>query len=318
MFCPSLQFSLSSGSSDTLTEVVVGAVEDITINSGGNPLPSPNVVSPSELADSTTGEGWESTLVKVENVEVAEAGLAGNEYAINDGLLVDDLLWDSGPVYVGDTMTGLTGLLFYSYDNFKISPRYEADVEGYVTAGCGADKCADELVSGDLVITEIMADPQNGDDDHCEWVEIYNASGGSVNLFGLKVGDNDSESKWGSVNSDVIVTDGHYAVINNSNATDRAAYCPNHASAYAVDGFHGGTFTFSNTGEGDPATLVTPSGVVVDTSALTGGTDTFSSQVLTATDNDNDSEWCEATTPLVENAGTVDYGTPGSANPSCN
>lgn len=306
-----------SGSSDSITEVAITADTDVTINSSGNALPSPNVVETSVLVDPTDGEPWEGCLVQVESVTVTETGLSGNEYAVDDGFQVDDLLHNTGPVYVGDTMTSLTGLVYYSYDAFKLAPRYEADVAGYSSVGCGADKCADELVAGDMVVTEVMLDPQTGSDDHCEWIEVYNTTGGSVNLFGMQVGDNDSQSNWGSVTSDVIVESGHYAVLNASNATDRAANCTHLAAVFGPDGYYGGGFTFSNTGEGDPVQILTPGGLVIDDTPLSGGADSWQTAALTSSANDSVEAWCEGTDQLATSNDGTDYGTPGSANNHC-
>ncbi|NVB36201.1 lamin tail domain-containing protein [Pseudenhygromyxa sp. WMMC2535] len=58
--------------------------------------------------------------------------------------------------------------------------------------GCPSDdgESADEaggdcsLLAGDLVITEVMADPE-GSDDGQEWLEVYNASGAAIELEGV-------------------------------------------------------------------------------------------------------------------------------------
>ena len=50
--------------------------------------------------------------------------------------------------------------------------------------GPGGADCAANLLPGDLVITEIMANP-DGPDDGNEWFEIYNATGNAIDLTGL-------------------------------------------------------------------------------------------------------------------------------------
>ncbi len=309
-----------SGSSNTITEVAVSDAADITINGSGNDLPAPNVVTTAEITDSTNGEPWEACLVQVENVTVSAVGLSGNEYSIDDGAKVDDMLWDSGLIYVGDTMTSLTGLLYYSSDSFKLEPRYESDIQGYVSVGCGADKCVDDLVAGDVIVTEVMYDVQTGDDkaeDHCEWIEVYNTTNGSVNLYSLTVGDDDSSSTWGSVAGNVIVKAQSYAVLNKSNEADRAAHCPELDLAFTPDGYYGKGPNLSNTG--DPVQLVTPSGTVVDEIPDSGNADCWSyGGTLDDKGNDNSGDWCQASDELAKNAdGDTDYGTPGSDNPEC-
>jgi hypothetical protein len=63
-------------------------------------------------------------------------------------------------------------------------------------AACGPTShqgaCKDELLPGDLVITEVFADYQaanggTGADEGKEWIEIYNGSGRALELAGLEV-----------------------------------------------------------------------------------------------------------------------------------
>ena len=70
-------------------------------------------------------------------------------------------------------------------------------------AACGPDNpgggetCSAGLLAGDLVITEIMANPE-GQDEGNEWIEIFNATSAPIDLTGLAVlvsrGDGESES----------------------------------------------------------------------------------------------------------------------------
>lgn len=51
----------------------------------------------------------------------------------------------------------------------------------------GGGQCAAGVLAGDLVISEIMANPAGADAGH-EWIEIYNATAEPVNLAGLRLG----------------------------------------------------------------------------------------------------------------------------------
>ncbi|MBW2278493.1 MAG: lamin tail domain-containing protein [Deltaproteobacteria bacterium] len=57
-------------------------------------------------------------------------------------------------------------------------------------SGCGPSddddvvECEANLLAGDLVVTEIMANPE-GDDEGNEWFEIYNATSAALDLNGL-------------------------------------------------------------------------------------------------------------------------------------
>ena len=51
------------------------------------------------------------------------------------------------------------------------------------------------LVSGQIVINEIMENPKNvPDTDAGEWFELYNAGSGSVNIAGWKIKDDEHDS----------------------------------------------------------------------------------------------------------------------------
>ena len=64
-----------------------------------------------------------------------------------------------------------------------------------------------EVVGGDDNGVDDAEDIANGDsEDYCEWFEVYNNSGGSVNLDGLQIGDNDSATT--SVSGETIVAAG--------------------------------------------------------------------------------------------------------------
>ena len=52
----------------------------------------------------------------------------------------------------------------------------------------GSVLTVDQLVAGDLVVTEIMNNPAVVTDNVGEWFEIYNNSGREINLNGLEIG----------------------------------------------------------------------------------------------------------------------------------
>ncbi len=98
-------------------------------------------------------ERFEGMLVQVNNVEVTRARLAGQEFAIRqqnatttDDYLVDDLSgWDfrgggtavpvnpdADTVRVGDRFAALRGIHFFSFGQYKLTPRRTGDYEGYL------------------------------------------------------------------------------------------------------------------------------------------------------------------------------------------
>ncbi len=74
-------------------------------------------------------EQWESCLLSVTGAVCTQTGLTGNQWEVNDGsgvLLIDDLMYNA--VAVLGNNYDLTGILYYSFSEWKIEPRYVADV----------------------------------------------------------------------------------------------------------------------------------------------------------------------------------------------
>jgi len=124
-----------------LAQVVlpVGADGGTAILTSGNPLPAPTVVAnPADIAtDGGMAQGLEAVLVSMSNLTVTDANppagqadpLPTNEFAVNGGLRIDDLLYKIpvAPV-VGQQFSALTGILNFRNGNMKVEPRSAADV----------------------------------------------------------------------------------------------------------------------------------------------------------------------------------------------
>lgn len=79
--------------------------------------------------------------------------------------------------------------------------------------------------NGNLLITEIMCDPDEVPDAEGEWIEIYNNSGATVNLNGMVLRRSTSAASPHTINSDVILAPGAYAVIGKTAAaTNNVGY----------------------------------------------------------------------------------------------
>jgi large repetitive protein len=109
--------------------------------SSGNELPAPVVVAPADIvtggARAATLEG---VLVQVADVTVASLDATPNEFIVNDGLRVDDLLVTGHALpAVGTNFARVTGVLAFRNSNSKIEYRGDADlVPGHATlAGFG-------------------------------------------------------------------------------------------------------------------------------------------------------------------------------------
>ena len=75
----------------------------------------------------------------------------------------------------------------------------------------------DDLVPGDLVITEIMWDPNFCSDANCEYVEVTNVSGMEVDLMGLRIQDSNF-NQTGTIGTSVVVPDGGVVVFGRDGA----------------------------------------------------------------------------------------------------
>ena len=126
--------------------------DSLLINSSGNPLPSPEIL--------TTGavgvEEYEGVLVKTSGDCTNENPDAPNDYGewvINDGsdsIRIDDLGYLYEPT-LGNTYE-VTGPLYYSYSNFKIEPRDSTDiVETGVQPSAPVNVNIEMIANGDSV-----------------------------------------------------------------------------------------------------------------------------------------------------------------------
>ena len=179
-----------------------------------------------------------------------------------------------------------------------------------VVVGCsrppsGGVACTDPLAPGDLVITEIFAEPSG---PGTEWFEIYNAAERPVELEGLTITHSRTDGSKPAVHVMAEITSRPRAVLHarQHRAAGRAAY---------VDyGYAGDLGAFYNTGGGKLA--LTCGDTEID-SADYGDVKLGHSRELTAgqppdfTVNDDQANWCEsdATEFIAGN-----FGTPGQDN----
>jgi len=163
-------------------------------------------------------------------------------------------------------------------------------------------------VPGDLVITEVMPDPDGTTetpvaDADGEWFEVLATA--EIDLNGVELG------RIGSTDLDVVVsssclhlTPGAYAIF--ARSTDANGGLPAPAA----------TFSFGLTNSGGDVQIGI-GGTALDSYAWTTGRAGKSLQldaaVTTSTGNDDPLQWCDGATSY----GVGDLGTPGAANASC-
>jgi len=170
---------------------------------------------------------------------------------------------------------------------------------------------------GEMVVTELMIDPESVPDRDGEWVEIRNTSAYWVDLSGHRLGDDgvdDVEIESTSTDS-LVVRPGGYTVIC---AVDD--YWDN--GGVECDGTFrywtfGGGFAMSNTE--DEVMLISPGGYILDgvawgeDFAVVGAAMGLEASAHTVGDNDALESWCDQWSWLP----LGDAGTPSEANDSC-
>jgi hypothetical protein len=165
-----------------------------------------------------------------------------------------------------------------------------------------------EVEYGNLIITEIMFDPQALADAQGEWVEIYNTTPKRINLKGLRLLDNSPTSTI-TINQDIFLSPSSYFVIAKT------------ASAVENPDFISSSLNLANTGE--LLKLVAPSEleiawvdyalIIQAMSTPAGSSLNLSRNKYTADEAKLPQSWCLGT----EIYHTGDKGTPGKANLIC-
>jgi hypothetical protein len=169
-----------------------------------------------------------------------------------------------------------------------------------------------DLGVGDLVITEIMQNPITISDNNGEYFELVNLSGSTVDLVGLVVSDDGSDSF--TVNSSLVIPNGGYAVfvLNGDPALNGGIAGPN---VYDYASF--------SLGNADDEVVISNATIDIDAVRYDGGPafpdpngasmnldPSYTNELL----NDVAINWCAA--PGVNYAPT-ELGTPGAPNVPC-
>lgn len=167
---------------------------------------------------------------------------------------------------------------------------------------------ANQLQAGDVVITEILRDPVQTSDALGEWFELHNTTGWTVDLQGLVIADDDSDSF--TLDAHLVIEPGGYAVLGEEPD-------PSVNGGVWLDAMWTST-TLANTA--DELVLIGPSGefdrVAWSSPDWPGGGGVamaLSADALDASLNDDPLHWCDAVDPF----GAGDLGTPGAANADC-
>jgi len=171
------------------------------------------------------------------------------------------------------------------------------------------DASVDQLVEGDLIITEIMARPRLGSGLEGEWFEVINRSGVRIDLEGLTL--TDSDGRWDTVVDHLALEDEDLAVFAASDDTAlNGGLVPDHV--YIGLQLHDGGGTLILGPEGFSLDAVTWT-TVHDWPESEGASMSLWHHATTHGDNDYGTNWCDATSTF----GDGDLGTPGQENDNC-
>ncbi len=127
--------SLNRGDSVTVTGEIQEYFEftelayptNVVVHSTGHTLPPAESVT----TDDAGTEKWESVLVSLSDVTVTEDDLGFGEWAVSDGsgdIRIDDMGDYTYTPSIGDTISEIIGVCWYSFDNFKVEPRDDSDI----------------------------------------------------------------------------------------------------------------------------------------------------------------------------------------------
>ncbi|MBK8696707.1 MAG: lamin tail domain-containing protein [Deltaproteobacteria bacterium] len=219
---------------------------------------------------------------------------------------------DTGPVDVGTPDTGpppCTG---------PLCPCAPTAPSGWCSIGaaCVSGACSAGPAMGALVITEIMNDPDVVGDLQGEWFEVYNRSATPVDLRGMRVRGNGTETFEVTASGPLLVPGRGYAVLGkNGDMVINGGVTMLFAYGSAMD-------LSNSTSSPDSLTLLASDGsTVIDSVSyantvasgwpvISGRSKSLRPAILDATMNDTSSAWC----PGGPAFGRGDFGTPGAAN----
>lgn len=185
----------------------------------------------------------------------------------------------------------------------------------YGTPGGANDACTGATDArppepGDLVVTEIMDDPDPTDDDTGEWFEILNVSGVPITLAGLEVRDASGESF--TVEVDAVLADQGLLLFGASDDTDQnGGITPDLLFDDSL--FH--------LGNDEDEVMLALDGVLIDEVAYDadfphekGKSRSVDPIGMSATRNDDARYWCEGDGVYGADG---NQGTPGETNDDC-
>lgn len=162
------------------------------------------------------------------------------------------------------------------------------------------------IESSNIVINEIMQNPEAVSDSEGEWFELYNTTSSDIELSGCIIRDNGGDNHI--INASLVVPTNGYAVLaKNGTSTENGGIIPDYVYSGMI---------LSNSSD---EIVLTCNEVEIDRveydNGLTFPDPNGASMILASPELDNNigSNWCTSTSAF----GDGDLGTPGSQNDSC-
>ncbi|MEL6464398.1 MAG: ExeM/NucH family extracellular endonuclease [Pseudomonadota bacterium] len=229
---------------------------------------------------------------------------------IGDGAVLEFLSYEGSFEATGGTALGLTstdiGVSEPSSTPIGLSLQRNADGTWRAPSGETRGATNEASEAPQLVISEVMQNPDAVFDSNGEYFEIYNAGTAAVDINGWTVSDNDSDSFVIDNGGPLTIAPGSYLVLGNNADISTNGGVP-------VDYEYSG-MSLSN--GADEIVLTTPAGDEIDRIEWDGGLNwpdptgaAMELADLTA-DNNDGANW----TTAVESFGDGDLGTPGAPN----
>ncbi len=137
----SVRVSGTVGEYFNLTQIEVFGQTQVGILSNGNPLPAPNLLGAGTIATGTpTGEAYEGTYTRLEDVEVTLADDSYGQWEVTDGSgtakIGDYAFYNYSPT-LGDSLNSIEGIVTWTYagvtgtpNERKLEPRDDGDIVG--------------------------------------------------------------------------------------------------------------------------------------------------------------------------------------------
>jgi len=262
--------------------------------------------TPPELVSATAVSATQVDVLFNENVDPTTAEDEGN-YSIDNGIGAPSLATRDG---VNNALVHLTVSTLSEGITYTLTVNNVEDIAGNpITPGSQITFFYQDVEVGDLIITEIMPNPNAVYDDDGEWFEIYNTTASPINLNGLILHDN--------FGTHVITGDSIVA------ALDYFVFCVN--ETLATNGgvptdyeypYSTGSTGLSLSNSGDVVKICDPLDVIIDSVQYTDlwpfGTGASMQLRDVALNNDVVDNWDESENAWIGSAG--DLGTPGEAS----